>query len=170
MPNTTLGITYPSSTDHNRQWEHLQELATDVDTLIGRKGWIAESTRTSASGTITTTETIVQSVSFTAVAGVKYKVTAEQSVQSSANGESAVVRLRWASGGTVTNSGTQIDSKIAPCNTATLGFLATLRGTFTPNVNGTVTVGVGIVRNTGTGNITSFGSSNQINTITIEGV
>lgn len=34
MPDTTLGITYPASTDHTRLWEHFQEMAEDVDGLI----------------------------------------------------------------------------------------------------------------------------------------
>lgn len=34
MPNTSLGITYPASTDHDRIWEHIQEVASDVDALL----------------------------------------------------------------------------------------------------------------------------------------
>lgn len=34
MPDTTLGITYPASTDHTRLWEHMQTMADDVDGLI----------------------------------------------------------------------------------------------------------------------------------------
>lgn len=34
MPNTSLGITYPASTDHDRIWEHIQEVASDVDGLL----------------------------------------------------------------------------------------------------------------------------------------
>jgi hypothetical protein len=32
---TPRGYTYPSSTDHDRIWEHFQELATDIDTDVG---------------------------------------------------------------------------------------------------------------------------------------
>jgi hypothetical protein len=35
MPDTTRGYTYPASTDHTRIWEHLQTLATDIDTDVG---------------------------------------------------------------------------------------------------------------------------------------
>jgi len=31
MPDTSLGYTYPASTDHDRIWEHFEELATDIN-------------------------------------------------------------------------------------------------------------------------------------------
>ncbi|WP_420124384.1 hypothetical protein [Nakamurella sp.] len=34
MPDTSLGITYPASTAHTRLWEHLQELAADVNAIL----------------------------------------------------------------------------------------------------------------------------------------
>lgn len=34
MPNTSRGYTYPDSSGHDRIWEHIQELATDVNTDI----------------------------------------------------------------------------------------------------------------------------------------
>lgn len=34
MPDTPLGFTYPASTGHSRLWEHLQELANDVDAYL----------------------------------------------------------------------------------------------------------------------------------------
>lgn len=32
--NTSRGYTYPQSTDHNRLWEHFQELANDINTDV----------------------------------------------------------------------------------------------------------------------------------------
>lgn len=34
MPDTSLGITYPASSGHDRIWEHLQTLADDVNALL----------------------------------------------------------------------------------------------------------------------------------------
>jgi hypothetical protein len=34
MPTTPLGLVYPASGEHTRVWEHLQTLATGVDTLL----------------------------------------------------------------------------------------------------------------------------------------
>lgn len=33
--DTAKGLTYPEATDHTRIWEHIQNLATDVDTNLG---------------------------------------------------------------------------------------------------------------------------------------
>lgn len=35
MPQTTQGLTYPDSAGHTRLWEHIQQLAEDVDALVG---------------------------------------------------------------------------------------------------------------------------------------
>jgi hypothetical protein len=53
MPDTTLGITYPPSTDHSRLWEHFQELAEDVDTLIAADRAARDAAWTSYTPTIT---------------------------------------------------------------------------------------------------------------------
>jgi hypothetical protein len=34
MPTTSRGYVYPASTDHDRIWEHIQNLATSVDTDV----------------------------------------------------------------------------------------------------------------------------------------
>lgn len=171
MPTTSnYALRYPASTGTVRVHTDIQNLATDADTALTRKGYIADGSRTTSSGTFTTVETVLQSLSFTAVAGVRYKITAVQSIQSTIAGGSVQMRLRWASGASVTTAGTQISSILAPCNTAGLGFVAPLIVTFTPGVSGTVTVGVTAVQNTGTGTISSFGDTKQINTILIEGV
>lgn len=36
MPNTARGLTYPDSSGHTRLWEHLQELADDVEAMLNR--------------------------------------------------------------------------------------------------------------------------------------
>ncbi len=45
--------TYPSSTDHTRLWEHLQELATDIDTDVNSltSAWTAYTPAWTSSGT-----------------------------------------------------------------------------------------------------------------------
>ena len=169
MGTTSLGLRYPASTDNYRPHTDIQNLASDTDAQILLKGWWADGSRTSASGTFTTVETVLQSLTFTAVANVKYEIIAIQSIQSTVAADSATMKIRWATGPTVTSGGTQIDSKIAPCYTAGLGFPMTLLGYFTPGA-GQVTVGATAVRNIGTGTLSSFGSAAQINTISAKGV
>lgn len=174
MGTTAHGLVYPDSTGHARIWEHMQTLAQGVDDkALSQRGYIADSNRTAtvpSTGGITTVETVLQSLTFTAVAGVRYKVTAEQSVQGDAVPGSCVLRLRWAAGTSVTSGGTQIVAVTPGSYLANVGTVATIFDTFVPNINGSVTVGVTLIRNTGTANWISFGNANQINKILVEGV
>ncbi len=144
---------------------------------VNNRSRVLDSQRTStmpAVGSITTTETLVQSGSFVAQPGVTYEVTAQQSVQGDAAGGSAVVRLRWALGGSVANTDAIIDAKTPPFNTAGLGTLISLEGEITPiavgGVAAQITIGAFVIRNTGAANITSFGGAGQINRIRAKGV
>lgn len=131
-------------------------------------GWIGESSRTAAVGPLTA-ETVVQSVTFTAAAGVRYRVVAVQSYQSSVAGDLARVRLRWNAGSSLSLGGTEITSQMPNCDVAAKGSPITLQGTFVPGA-GQVTVGVTSARESGTGSITMFGDARQANTIIVEGV
>lgn len=54
MPDTSLGITYPASSSHDRIWEHVQTVADDVNALLVAEyaGWTAYTpTFTASSGT-----------------------------------------------------------------------------------------------------------------------
>src|SRR5688572_29230550 len=55
MPNTAnRAYTYPASSGHTRLWEHLQELAEDIDTDVNglyAPGWSTYAAAWSASGT-----------------------------------------------------------------------------------------------------------------------
>lgn len=136
---------------------------------LALKGYVDDDLRNTASGTFTTVETVLQSMTVTAVAGIRYKISAVQSIQSTVNGDSVVMRLRWQTGATLTSGGSLIVAEIAPCNTAGLGFLTTMFGTFIPGA-GQITVGVTAVRNLGTGTLSSFGGTNQTNILLLEGV
>lgn len=169
MPTTTLGITYPDSTDAVRVWEDMQTLAEDVDGLIAAKGFVAEDIRTSSSGTFTTSETVVQSLTWTAVSTVRYKITAVQSLQSSVANDNASIRLRYASGASVTSGGAQLRVIFPNLDVANKGQYETLVATVT-GLSGQHTVGVTAVRSTGTGTLQSFGSAGAENYILIEGI
>lgn len=149
-------------------------LKTDDNFIVsGALGglFVAKSERSAPSANFTTTEIVIQSLTFTAVSGFTYEVTALQSFQSTTQGESAVVRLRWAAGASVTIAGAQIDAKIAPAFVAGLGYITPLNNTFAPNVSGQVTVGITAIRNTGTtGTWSSWGASNNIDTIIVKTV
>lgn len=137
---------------------------------LARKGYVTHDERTSSVGTFTTTETLIQDVTWSGVAGQRYKITAEQSVQSSAAGDVAQARLRWAAGTSVTTSDTEVTSKYPTCNLANKGALFGVIGYVTPSTTGDTTVGVTLVRGIGTGNVQSYGAAQQVNTIHVEAV
>ncbi len=135
--------------------------------LVQHGSVVAYGTRDTSSATFTTTETVVQSVSFDAVAGVQYEVSAVQAISSTTAGGTTIMRLRWQSGGTLTTSGTQFGSIGPPIPSANLSFTQPLNFLFTSSFTGQISVGVTAVRDTNTGTIQSFGSVNQVNSITV---
>jgi hypothetical protein len=46
MPETASGFVYPASTDHVRLWEHFQNLADSVDSVVGALGTVTSFTPT----------------------------------------------------------------------------------------------------------------------------
>lgn len=133
-------------------------------------GAAAESIRTTASVGITTTETVIQSVTFNAISGASYMVSAVQHYQSSVLNDTVRIRLRWAAGASVTAAGAQLLTVLPNCDIAAKGQPITLHKLLTPGVTGQVTVGVTMVRDGGTGTITSSGQADRIeNTLTVVG-
>lgn len=117
------------------------------------------------------TEQLLQSSTFTALAAVEYSVFAKQSVQSAAASADLVqVHLRWAAGASVTSAGALIDSVIVPCPSAGIGNWGILLSSFVPGA-GQVTVGAFAVANAAapTGVISSFGAATNINTLYVRG-
>lgn len=132
-------------------------------------GWVGESTRTSAVGSITTSETVIQYVTFTAHANTRYEVIAYQNFQSSTANDLVQMRLRWIAGAALTTAGTQITSVNPNCDIANRGAPSTLFGTFVPGA-GQTSVGVTAVRQSGSGTITMYGDAAQVNTIMVKAV
>lgn len=127
---------------------------------------VSESQRSTASGTFTA-ETVIQFNTFTALAGVRYEVMATQAYQSSVKDDIVRCRLRWQAGASLTTAGTQFMSAAPTVDTMGRGNQVILNATFVPGP-GQVSVGVTAERIVGTGNISMFGSANQVNTIIVK--
>lgn len=132
-------------------------------------GWVAEDKRNTNVGSITTTETLLQSVTFTAVSSARYKITAVQSIQSTVAGDLIQMRIRWSAGTILSTSGTELLTALPNADVVSKGQTQTLVATVT-NLSGQVTVGVTAVRNAGSGTVSSFGDSRMTNTILVERV
>jgi hypothetical protein len=103
--------------------------------------------------TMTTTETLADSATVTCVAGRRYRITWSGSYNSSAAGDSIDIRLRYAAGGSVTNT----DTLIKACPLAEPAANHNLSGAFTAEITGIAagqtTFGVFGVRIAGSGTV-----------------
>lgn len=138
-------------------------------TPVVTSGYIGETVRTSIVGTFTTTETVVDTFTFTALSTLRYDVFSVLNLQSTVANDIVQVRFRWEAGGTLTTAGTEFHSIIFNCDIVNRGNPAVLRRTIT-SLSGQVTVGTTAVRNSGTGNISSFGAASQNNILVITSI
>lgn len=142
--------------------------ATDVPASYADMG---EAEWTSSTGA-TTVETLVanSSVTFTAVTGRKYRVTASTMYSSNQAGDNVTVRLRSAAGATVTSAGTLRREIVAAAAAAN----ATTPLTFVENISGLAagqtTVGLLVVRYSGTGTVLVGNAVNSGNSLLVEDV
>lgn len=130
--------------------------------------YFLENVRNSSSSTASgSTELLVQSVTFPAVSGIRYKLTVTQHVESSVANDALAVKVRWTNGNSITTSGTFLNA-VSTSGPANRGTPCTVTTNFTANTTGNVTVGAFIRRTAGTGVALSAGGAEQVNTILIE--
>jgi hypothetical protein len=121
---------------------------------LSQSNYVGSASRT-ASVTATTTETLCDSVTFTAVAGRRYKLSWSGTTYSSTAGDNYDVRTRYAAGASVTSAGTQIHG-VTILNVPVNNGIPTSFAVHTVALPaGQVTVGVFIVRTFGGGTINS---------------
>lgn len=133
------------------------------------RGWKAINVNTTQVGSITTTEVVTDSVTWTAESGRRYLVMSQAGIFCTSSGDQFNAKIRYASGGSVTNTGT-----IATGGTQQEGFKGTsvrerfsLFGLIVNPAAGTITAGLTIQRATGSGTITRDGSSDNNSTLMV---
>jgi hypothetical protein len=141
--------------------------ASDMNDASYPGQWVAENQRTTSVGSITTTEILVQSLTFAVTAGYRYKVEGVQYAESTTALDNMAVKFRWANGGSVANTDTVITSGNPAAPVASKGLPTALFGTFVATVTGNVTVGAFVRRSGGAGTVSSVGGSEQYNTILV---
>lgn len=130
--------------------------------------YIDEIVRNSSVGPFTTTETVLDEISWLASTGVRYKLTWMGTVQSTVANDLIGIRARWEVGGALSSAGTLITTREISVPTAGRGFPANIITTFVPNVDVVISAGVLALRTTGTGNISSFADANRDISLLIE--
>lgn len=133
-----------------------------------QKGYVSDSTRVVNSAGFTTTETVTDSITFTAVAGLRYKLTFTGWVQSTIANDLVQVRFRYQAGAALTAAGTQFASQQPNCDIAGRGTEIVIIKPITGIAAGQTTIGVTMVRSAGTGTISSAGSAAQESYLLLE--
>lgn len=123
-------------------------------------GMVDEVVRTSTSGTFTA-ETVLDYATFTAVAGARYWLMCAIPLQSSVANDIVDLRFRWEAAASLTTGGTEFHHISPTMYVANRGQIELTFRSVTGLTAGQVSIGVTAARNSGTGNISSVGSSNQ---------
>lgn len=132
------------------------------------KGFVGTTSRIVNSASFTTVEIVLDQITFTAVAGLRYKLTAQTSMESSVANDTALMRFRWTTGATLTTAGTQFNIAQVGIPTANRAVIPALHETVTGITAGTISIGITAVRGTGSGTLLSAGSVNMRDIITLE--
>lgn len=125
------------------------------------RGLIDEVVRTSTVGTFTTTETVLDYITFTAIAGATYELRCSTPIQSSVVNDIIDVRFRWLAAAALTIAGTEFHHIAPTAVISNRSLVVTTQRTITGLTPGQISIGITAVRNSGTGNISSVGSSSQ---------
>jgi hypothetical protein len=111
---------------------------------------------TSSSGTITTTETVVQTIVAPVVAGRIYKITWDGRIHSTANGDDVAAKIREDS-----VSGTVLQDVLTDIAISTRSYRTHFEGEYTADATEDKTFVATLDRDAGSGNITMFATSTQ---------
>lgn len=164
MPLTAnWDLVYPSSTDHDRLWEHYQNLAESADdalTELGLRGWVTEEVNNSVNHTSTTTEIICASETVTSPGtSARYAALWMGTFVGSVTSDLARLRIRYQSGATLTTGGTQARINTANPLVANKGQPFVCGATITGLAAGQWTIGGTVQRASGSGNNSVVGAA-----------
>jgi hypothetical protein len=142
---------------------YLPTTATVAARVAGTAGYIAKAEMTANSATTTTTPIYPTSVTFTAVAGRRYKYTLQGNVAST-------VANDLVSFGLADGSGVILDQTIVPCPSTLASFNASLVYEEAISSGGSTTRQLSIYRNSGSGNVLIGATSTQRTKLLVEDI
>jgi hypothetical protein len=129
----------------------------DMTSFANAIGFVGETIQT-VSCTAQGTETFITTTKYTGtfISGARYRVSWNGSVYGSSTNAAAYLRLRYATGSTVTSTGTLVPGAMIPVGMVTTGAIyggPALAGTFVAPSSGQFTVGASIQRYSGSGDV-----------------
>lgn len=177
------GFPYPALTDSPNGPAQIQALAqavetrvkTNSDTVDGLSATVGSLglgqrlvvTNTTTVPGITTTETVTDQGSFTAAAGRRYLMIARFGAFSTVAADQIEAKIRWQAGATVTVAGTIVDSILEGFKGNGIRECFFLYGTTNSLPSGQVSVGITVVRGTGSGTLTRDGLGSMPSRLTV---
>ena len=119
-----------------------------------------------------TVDSVIDFVTFTAVAGTRYKLSWQGNIRASLVGDIGRILFRWQAGAVLTTAGANFNSVLFPVATS----LAGAGQQFAPFASvtgipaGTTSIGVSMVRSSGSGTFQSLGSAGAFNLTLVESI
>jgi hypothetical protein len=129
-------------------WGH--SVFTDL-TNLDRRGFVSDTLNNSTAATSTGTETVVQSITFTAVLGLRYRALWSAEFESTVAADLCTMRLRWKNTAIADTTGTAFRTNNKEAGQASKPDMFILHGTFNTQVAGNLTVVATLQRFSGTG-------------------
>lgn len=160
MPTTSRGYPYPNAGDPANVPTDLQALASAIDgdvtsltPLIQAKTKVANTTSAS------TTEVVVDSITWTAVTGESLMLQVDGTFQGTIVGDIVELRMRYQAGASVTAAGTQFGIKRVRVEVANSPTPFSMHRVVSGIAAGQTTIGVTVNRQSGTGTVQVNGAA-----------
>lgn len=141
---------------------------TPTDLSVGYVAGITP--RTANSAGILATETVIDTFTFTAVAGRRYRAVWDGVVSNNAATNNVEMHLRYAAGASVTNTGTLIAGKLHTSPAANINMPTTITLPYSGFPAGQVTIGFFLVTSFGSGTSTAVAGVNYPTNFWIEDI
>ena|SRR5688500_18955752 len=160
MPTTTRGYPYPNPGDPADVPSDLQALASAIDgDVAGITAWIDDNVKVANTTSASTTEVVVDSMTWTAVANEKVLLHFDATFQGTIVGDIVEIKMRYKAGASVDATGTLFGIKRVRVEVANSATSVTMARVATGIAAGQTTIGVTINRASGTGTVQMNGAA-----------
>lgn len=160
MPTTSRGYPYPNPSDPADVPSDMQALATAIDgDMAGITPYIDDNIKVANTTSASTTEVVIDSMTWTAVANEKVLLHFDAAYQGSIVGDILELRMRYKAGASVDATGTSFGILRVRVEVANSPVPVDMARVATGIAAGQTTIGVLMNRASGTGTITVNGSA-----------
>lgn len=160
MPTTTRGYPYPNPSDPADVPSDMQALATAIDgDVTGITPYIDDNVKVANTTSASTTEVVIDSMTFTAIANEKVLLHFDAAYQGSIVADVLELRMRYKAGATLDATGTLFGILRIRIEVGTSPQPVAMARVASGIAAGQTTIGVTMNRQSGTGTLTVLGSA-----------